>query len=197
MNRLADRAPLTIYARAALVALLLVAVVLVWGSGSRGGETDAPGDVALGVTRPGSVRVGAPAPDFVLAQPDGTLISLSDLRGKTVALHFFATWCGPSCHRDLLELQAAVEERADGELAVLAVNFGEPPEFVQRFLDEHGLTVPVVLDNESLVTGSYGVEGLPQTLFIDTEGIIREVQRGPIFGHLLEDGIAAADAHHR
>ncbi len=68
---------------------------------------------------------------------------------------------------------------------------------MQRFLDEHALTIPVVLDDESMVTESYGVSGLPQTFFIDTEGIIREIQRGPIFGHLLSDGIAAADAHRR
>jgi peroxiredoxin len=138
------------------------------------------------------VALGQPAPDFVLQDArSGALVSLSDFRGRIVVLNFWATWC-PPCRAEMPEFQRTFEERGDN-LVVLAVDFQETDEQVRAFLDEFGVTFPVVMDRDGKVRQHYGVLGLPGTFFIDREGIVRGQNYGPVFGDLLSDGIAAAE----
>ncbi|PKN81271.1 MAG: thiol:disulfide interchange protein [Chloroflexi bacterium HGW-Chloroflexi-9] len=139
-------------------------------------------------------EIGQRAPDFSLVRADtGETLSLSDLRGKTVIVNFWATWC-PPCRAEMPDLQGAYDERlAAGDLVILGVNEEEGAEQVQRFIAEFGLTFPVVLDKDAAVRRRYNVPGLPATFFIDRDGIIRARSYGPVFGNLLPDGIAAAD----
>ena len=62
------------------------------------------------------------------------------------------------------------------------------------FVDEFGLTFPVLLDGGDDVNRRFEVRGLPATFFIDRDGVLRAKNLGPVFGNLLPDGIAAADA---
>ena len=145
---------------------------------------------ALGVV-PGAPRpdLGVEAPDFVLERPGtGEQVRLSDFRGQTVVLNFWATWCVP-CRTEMPDLQAAYES---DDVVVLAVNDREPPGPVEGFVDEFGLTFPVVLDREGSVREHYRVLGLPATFFIDPDGVIRARNFGPVFGDILPEGIAAA-----
>jgi peroxiredoxin len=137
---------------------------------------------------------GEPAPDFALRLVDSDeVVRLSDFRGQTVLLNFWATWC-PPCRAEMPEFQAVYEGRLpDGDFVVLAVDLEETDAQVQRFLDELGLTFPVAMDHAGEVARHYGVRGLPATFFIDRDGIVRERVLGPVFGNLLHDGIAAAD----
>jgi peroxiredoxin len=138
--------------------------------------------------------VGEPAPDFALERVDtGELVRLSDYRGKTVLLNFWATWCAP-CRFEMPEFQEVYEERLpDDDFVVLAVDVQEPDRPVQAFLDDLGLTFPVAMDRTGSVMQHYAVPGLPATFFIDPDGILRARTLGPVFGDLLADGIAAAD----
>jgi peroxiredoxin len=81
----------------------------------------------------------------------------------------------------------------DDDFVVLAVDLEESRGAVEGFIDEFGLTFPVVLDSSASIAEQYGIVGLPDSFFIDREGIVREVILGPVFGSLLDEGIEAAD----
>lgn len=148
----------------------------------------------VGVTDTQRPADGEPAPDFTLLSPEGDPVSLSDFRGKTVVLNFWATWC-PPCRAEMPELQAVWEERGEGtDLVVLAVDVGETADTVKGFIEEIGLTFRVAIDDAGSVAAHYGVRGLPATFFIDAKGVVRSHNLGPVFGELLEAGIASADA---
>jgi peroxiredoxin len=131
------------------------------------------------------VQVGKPAPPISAQTPDGDTLNLSDLRGKMVAINFWATWC-PPCRVEMPALQAAYTGRANGDLVVLAVNVGEPASQVQDFVDEFDLTFPVVLDPSEEIANTYGVKGLPVTIWVDSEGIVQNQHIGLLTDDLIE-----------
>ncbi|WP_020155943.1 TlpA family protein disulfide reductase [Caldibacillus debilis] len=140
--------------------------------GARRGE--APGET------PGE-KAGGEAPVLPLRTLDGTELSLADFRGKKVLLNFWASWCSP-CREEIPHLQKFYR-RHGGEIAVLAVNltFGkENPETVKKFVEDHGLTFPVLLDREGKMMKEYGVVGIPTSFFIDEKGMIRRKYVGPM-----------------
>ena len=118
-------------------------------------------------------KVGAPAPAFSLPRLEGEgNVSLASLRGKTVVLNFFATWCEP-CKREAPDLESFWRQyRADG-LVVLGVDSGDARGDARRFLGAHGVTYPIVFDpDEKLAQGAYSLPGLPVTYVINPAGRI-------------------------
>ena len=154
--------------------------------------------VAIGLVDNRSVQVDELAPDFRLQDLDGRVVMLSDFRGKTVVLNFWATWC-PPCREEMPEFQELWDERGTGgsdDLVVLAVNFlrDDSVGAATNFIEANEFTFPVVFDTtRGDVAARYGVRGLPATFFIDRNGIVRTTALGPVFGNLLETGVADAD----
>jgi cytochrome c biogenesis protein CcmG/thiol:disulfide interchange protein DsbE len=122
-------------------------------------------------------RVGRPAPEFALPALDGQTVSLGDFQGKPVMVNFWATWCGPCVH-EVPYIQETYEVWSGKGLVILAVNLGESPSQVQGFMQENQLSFPVLLDGGGEVAGQYGVRGIPTTVFIDSEGITRNIKQG-------------------
>ena len=122
-------------------------------------------------------QVGSRAPDFQLSNLDGQSISLSDLRGKTVLVNFWASWCSP-CRAEMPFIQRLHEGWSDSELVILAVNAGEDFSTVKEFVDSFGLSFMVLLDTKGEVALDYNVRGIPATFFIDKDGIIRDIKFG-------------------
>lgn len=143
-------------------------VFFFWTGSSFGSE---PMDVLLpGREIPVVFGVGSPAPDFELENLAGERMRLSDFQGKPVIVNFWATWCAP-CRLEM----PAIQERFDREqpdLAVLAVNFDEPAADVRSFVDELGLTFPVLLDPGAEVQRLYRIRGYPTTYFVDRNGLL-------------------------
>jgi cytochrome c biogenesis protein CcmG, thiol:disulfide interchange protein DsbE len=117
-------------------------------------------------------RVGKPAPAFSLPQLDGKAdLSLASLRGKTVVLNFFASWCAP-CKREAPDLESLWRKyRSDG-VVVLGVDSGDARGDARRFLSAHGITYPIVFDPGQKLAQPYALPGLPVTYVINPAGRI-------------------------
>ena len=134
---------------------------------------------------------GGVAPDFSLATSAGETITLSDLRGQTVIINFWATWC-PPCLEEMPAIQEIYDAYRDEGLVVLAINQDEPADRVIRFAEQHRLTFPLLLDPEFGVTDRYQVGLLPSTFFVDRSGIVHEViYGGPLTRAALEARVVA------
>ena len=136
------------------------------------------------IDSPGSAgRIGAPAPQFEWNAPDGRTRRLGDLRGTTLVVTYWATWCVP-CRQEMPALDAAA--RADPELVVLGVDLEEDGSAVRGFFDRYALTaIQPLLDTDGATFQRWGVFTLPTTFFIDRDGTIQ---------HLVVGGPMSADA---
>ena len=126
--------------------------------------------------------VGNRAPDFTLPTIDGESLTLSDLRGKIVMINFWLSGCKP-CIVEMPHIQTVFAQWSDDDLVILAINVRENAETVRRFVDNQGLTFPVLLDSEGIVDEVYQPSLFPTTFFIDAQGIIREVKEGRFHNH--------------
>ena len=122
-------------------------------------------------------QIGFQAPDFVLEQLGGQDIRLENLRGQPVILNFWASWCGP-CRAEMPALEQIAQDYADEGLVMLLVNQGESEASINPFLQEIGVTAPVLLDRDLTATRLYRVNALPTTFFIDKDGRIHDYTIG-------------------
>lgn len=186
--------------------LLVVAAIAaaIWWLEYRPGANEAPlspisgeryGPVALPALVPPGLEIGPQvgklAPNFLLEALDGGEIRLSDLRGQAVVLNFWATWCRP-CRREMPQFVAAYDRYRDQGLIIVAVDLQEGRGTIQRFADDFGLDFPIGIDRRGEVAKKYRLLGLPTTYFIDRDGVIRSVYRGPFQERLRGTNVQGA-----
>lgn len=126
---------------------------------------------------------GALAPDFLLETLEGSELRLSDLRGSAVVLNFWASWCSP-CRREIPQFVAAYDRYREEGLVVVAVNLQESRSISGRFARDFDMEFPIAIDRDGEVADAYRLLGLPTTYFIDREGVVRSVFRGPFLERL-------------
>jgi cytochrome c biogenesis protein CcmG, thiol:disulfide interchange protein DsbE len=130
-------------------------------------------------------KVGARAPGFSLRRLSGAgSISLASLRGKTVVLNFFASWCDP-CKREAPVLERLWQQDKSHNLVILGVDANDSRGDALRFVHAHGVTYPVVFDHNGLVAAdSYDIANLPTTYVLNAQGRIVGGQiLGPVSDH--------------
>ena len=124
------------------------------------------------------IKEGVAAPDFTGELMDGTSITLSELQGKPVIIHFWATWCGP-CVKEMPAFERLKDDFGD-KIGIIAVNCGDDAETVKDFVEENGYTFPVVLDEEYSISMLYPTNSIPYTVVLDAEGKVTHISTGAL-----------------
>ena len=167
--------------------------------GAAGGDAGGAGASGSGSGSEGasSEAVAAPLADLALVDQNGVEHRLSDYRGKAVFLNFFATWCGP-CQRETPDIEALYAERGrnEGDLVVLGVANPKTDEHprnsdvseseVRAFIDEEGITYPVLMDTTGQLFAAYGVSAFPTTFMIDADGNVFGYVSGMLTADMME-----------
>jgi peroxiredoxin len=119
------------------------------------------------------------APDFELKTPADEAVKLSDLRGQAVLVNLWATWC-PPCRAEMESIEKIYNEYKDQGFTVLAVNmtYQDEPLEILPFVNGHGLTFPILLDETGEMANAYQLKSLPSSYFINRQGVINEVVIG-------------------
>jgi len=147
------------------------------------------GVLFLGLGRnPNEIRsplIGKPAPSFALKEVGtGRTVDLSEFKGKPVVLNFWATWCGP-CWEEHPVLVANAR-MLQPNVQFLGVVFQDSEEKILGFLNQRGSSYPTVVDDKGKTAIAYGVGGIPETYFLDANGVIVSKYNGPMSADVLQ-----------
>jgi cytochrome c biogenesis protein CcmG/thiol:disulfide interchange protein DsbE len=157
------------------VVCVLVALVALLAYGLVQNEPDRSVDEALQAGE----REDAPDLELPVLGGDGNG-SLDDYRGQIVVLNFWASWCDPCREESPLLEKWHRRMRRDGSGTVLGVDMLDVTSRAQAFIDDYGLTYPMLKDKEGEGLERFGVAQYPETFVIDRAGRIAAVQRGPV-----------------
>lgn len=149
-----------------------------------GAEEDMNGDAGL--------DYGDTPPDFELETLDGDELKLSDFVGEKVVVNFWASWCGP-CRAEIPDMQKLYETH---DVQILAVNLTDTEtkeENIGEFVDEFGMTFPVLLDRGSIAATMYQIKPIPTTYLIDSNGKVHNKAFGALNYEQLVQEIEVMD----
>jgi len=138
---------------------------------------------------PSAPSVGEPAPEFSLADTEGTTWTLSEIPERVVVLNFWFTNC-PPCRREIPELARWHEANPDVPLLGIHVDPRMPPGAVVQSAKRLGINYPVLDDRSVSVTRDYGIDTFPTTLVI-VEGSVVDARIGAVDGPTLDAMVAA------
>jgi cytochrome c biogenesis protein CcmG/thiol:disulfide interchange protein DsbE len=106
-------------------------------------------------------------------------LNLADLRGKVVVINVWASWCKP-CEQEALELQKFWEAYRERELVLIGVDYVDTPSGAMTYMKKFRITFPNAPDLQSTISSTLNRNmGVPETYFIDRDGVLKYVQVGP------------------
>jgi cytochrome c biogenesis protein CcmG, thiol:disulfide interchange protein DsbE len=132
------------------------------------------------------VESGTPAPPLSLLDLEGRRVDLESLKGKVVAVNFWASWCAP-CIVEIPELAEVWTENRDRCFELLGVASESGREDILRMAPQ--IPYPVLVDERAEALAAWRVQGYPRTYVVDTEGRIRQVFQGALRKRQLEEAI--------
>ena len=137
-------------------------------------------------------EVGMRAPDFSVPVYGGDSFTLSEHRGKTVIVNFWATWCTPCCAE--LPHFDEIYRNYGSDVAVVAIHSDLVTDDVEEYLANYDYRLPFALDETGSVIQSFGGSTmLPQTVVIDAGGVIVYNSVGSVTYEVLEDLLSQAE----
>jgi cytochrome c biogenesis protein CcmG, thiol:disulfide interchange protein DsbE len=120
--------------------------------------------------------------------PSPAHLELALTKGRPTILNFWASWC-VSCRAEARELEAFWQKHS-GEVLVVGIAIQDSVDQATKFAHYYGKTYPLGLDLDGRASIDYGVVGVPETFFLDGQGIIRHKITGPVDHATLAEGLA-------
>lgn len=161
---------------AGTAALMIAAVLFVVTAPSDDGDTAASGQASI----------GEPAPAIEMTDFDGVALTLDEYLGTPVVLNFWASWC-PFCIAEMPDFERVSQAFGD-DVAFLGVNLRDDSAQAVSLADETGVTYRLASDPSGVIYGAFGGTSMPTTVFIDADGIVRDV----IAGQMSEDALTSS-----
>ena len=138
----------------------------------------------------GTVQPGSTINDFTIEMFEGydyngqPQIKFSDLRGKVVVINFWASWCKP-CEQEAAALEAAWQEyESTGQVVFIGADYVDTPTEASIYLKKFNITYPNGedrdLQRERPLSQYFRITGVPETYFVDKEGVLNYVHIGPL-----------------
>lgn len=130
--------------------------------------------------------------DFTLYDQFGNEHTLSEYKGKTIFVNFWATWC-PPCRKEMPHIQELYEEYNENQDDVVILGVASPKlgregteEDIKEYLDDEGFTFPTVFDEKGPLVNGYGISAFPSTFIIDKEGYITKYIPGAMSKDIMK-----------
>ncbi len=141
------------------------------------------GMLFLGLAKKGTAKIvaleGKTAPDFTLQLYDGGSLTLSELKGRPVMVHFWASWCS-SCREEAPDLEKVWREYKDRGVVFIGVDVQDKESDARAFLTEFDVTYPNGPDTSNRISVSYGLTGVPEATFVNRDGMAVHNHIGPM-----------------
>ena len=141
--------------------------------------------ITLGKRQQGTVQPGDKIPDFTLPLFKGyeyqgrSEVKFSDFKGKVVVINFWASWCKP-CEQEAAELEQAWKTyEPSGDVIFLGADYIDTEPEARIYLQKFGITYPTGPDMGTKISQLFRTQGVPETYFIDPEGVLQYVKKGP------------------
>jgi peroxiredoxin len=117
------------------------------------------------------VKVNDSVPVFEFEKTPGKKTSISDLKGKTVLITFFATWCGP-CRKELPRIQSDVynKYRKNPNFELLIFGREHSWEEIEKFSESNKFTMPMYPDPERKIYSQFAGQYIPRNFLVSAEG---------------------------
>lgn len=123
-------------------------------------------------------KVGQDVPDFKIETIDGKTYQMSELKGKTVMLVFFATWCAP-CMKEMPLIETEIWEKYKSpDFLVIALGRDHSMDEIVKFNQTKGFTFTLAPDPGHAVYGKFFKQYIPRNVLIDKSGKIIYQKQG-------------------
>jgi peroxiredoxin Q/BCP len=168
-------------------------------------KTEKAPPVKSSAGKPASLAEGVKAPAFQLPRDGGATVSLADFHGKKLVLFFYPRADTPGCTREAIDFTRLNDAFAKAGTAILGIS-ADSPKAQEKFRDKHGLSVPLISDEQHEMLQAYGAWGeksmygktflgiIRTTVLVDADGRVARVWRNvKVDGH-ADEVLAAAQA---
>jgi thiol-disulfide isomerase/thioredoxin len=122
-------------------------------------------------------RIGRPLSPFALNDLNGRTVRLSDYQGRLVLINVWATWC-PPCQAEMPLLNTYYQAHRQRGFEILAIDAGDTQAETASFASQYGLAFPVLLDLDTHLVDSLGIDSYPTSILVGKDGMIKKIHIG-------------------
>jgi cytochrome c biogenesis protein CcmG, thiol:disulfide interchange protein DsbE len=126
-----------------------------------------------------SLVLGSQVRDFSLTTFDGHSLKLSELKGKTVLVNFWSSWCTTCIDEATILGEAWQRTKGSGQVVFIGVDYADTQSAALAFMDKYGVDYSNAPDLRSAISQQFHISGVPETYLIGSDGTLRAIKIGP------------------